>query len=140
MNEPYTTSLAAIRARRAAIATQRQALDAEEQELAVAERVVARLGATAMPRPNGNGRSQGERPPAESPAPARQADLVIATLKASASPWVETSADLQTQIKEIHGVEIPKNSLLPLLSRLTADKIVARDGPKLALKERVHGG
>lgn len=68
--------------------------------------------------------------------PQTQTDLIIATLKASADVWVESSSVLHDDILRIHGVDIKSNSLLPLLTGLKNEGIIVRDGPKIALAER----
>jgi hypothetical protein len=128
-------TLATIRARRAEIAKLRQALDAEEVELEVAERVIARLEAA---RPTSTGAQ-----PAKSGTgvPATQAELVKAVLRTSADPWFSSSTAIGEEIARTHGVEINPNSLQPLLWNMKKEGIIIRDANnRIALTERVQGG
>jgi hypothetical protein len=139
-------TLTSIRARRAEITKLRQALDLEDQELAVAERVVSRLEAhTAMQNENVDlsvpmvAHSSVSATAMLIPAPARQADFVIATLRASENVWFESSAALEREIAKTHGVIIKPTSLQPLLSNLKKRGAIVREGPRIALAQRAAG-
>lgn len=134
-----TDTLSDIRTRRAQIAKLKGELDEEDEELATAEKVVARLEA-GHGRANGAHAAPVRRRPAAGNKPTNR-DLVLAVLKSSEEPWIETSAQLHEKIKEIHGVDINFNgTLLPMLSDLKKHKVILRDGPKIALASRLKGG
>jgi uncharacterized protein involved in outer membrane biogenesis len=131
-------NLSTVRARRAQIALLRKALDTEDQELEIAELVLERLAAqpTAAaapnpPQPNGT-QTAIQRP-------VTQKDLIIATLRTRAEPWVESSRELQAEIERTHGVHIKDSSLLPQLTGLKDDGIIRRDTQnRIALVERLN--
>lgn len=125
-------TLAKIRARRAEIDRQIEALSAEVADLHVAERVVARFEAVSGPSQSAEGAKASSQP--------RHVDLIVATLKASPASWFVDWAALQRAIKELHDVDIPKSSLQPYLSNLKSAGIVVRNGPNIALRERVEKG
>ena len=143
-------NLSTIRARRAQLAKYRQQIDEEEKELEIAERVLTRLsGATTSavtPAVVMSGSSQLDEPSAEAirtgagdqPTPVTHKDLVLATLRARAEPWIPSSRELQAEIAEAHGVHIEDNSFLPLLSGLLAEGIIQRSEKGIALAERVQ--
>lgn len=122
MNDP----LAIVRARLAEIARLEIALAAEKEELRVTERVLTRLEAKPT-KSNGDG------------AALTHVDVIVSTLKSAHEPWFGTSDALHRAINRIHGRDIPPGSFRPLLSKLKADLVIARDGPKIALAERVKG-
>lgn len=132
--EPTEPNLSTVRQRRSAIAKQIKALQTEDGELEIAERVLTRLAPTTRSRDtNGGGLDFGN----PDPPPVTQKDLVIATLRARAEPWIESSRALQAEIQETHGVHIRDSSLLPLLTTLKDDKIIKRDSDnRIALAER----
>jgi len=138
-----TDTLTTIRTRRAEIIKLRQALDDEEKELTIAERVIERLAASTpvtVIAPNANGAplffpQQAPDKPGRQPT---HKELIIGTLRTVADPWVESSRVLHAKIKEIHGVDINfTGTFQPTLSDLKKAGTVLRDGPKIALAERI---
>ena len=121
-----TDHLTVVRARLSEIAKLETALAAEKEELRVTERVLTRLEAKPV-KSNGDG------------ATLTHVDLIVSTLKSAPEPWFVTSNALHKAIKQIHGRDIPPGSFRPLLSKLKTDLVIARDGPKVALRERVKG-
>src|SRR5947209_4445628 len=106
-------NLSTVRARREQLAKQRDQIDTELKELEITERVLTRLAATtvsawpvttfsASPPRNGGGT-------VSAPAPVTHKDLVIATLRTHAEPWVESSRHLQEEIEKAHGIHIKDN-------------------------------
>jgi len=142
-------NLSTIRARRAQLAKYRQQIDAEDEELEIAERVLTRLAvgtnSPVGPAVRKSESSQHDEPSAEAirtgagdqPNPVTHKDLVFAALRARAEPWV-SSRQLQTEIAEAHGIHIEDNSFLPLLSSLMAEGIIKRSEKGIALAERVQ--
>jgi hypothetical protein len=114
----------AIMARRAEIAQTRAALDEEERELVIAERVLARLA--------------GDAPPVAPRVRAarNQADMVLDALQVG-KLW-QDQGELADTVEIMDGVTIKPTSLQPLLSKLKlAGKIMKADG-KFALVERAE--
>jgi len=143
-------NLSTIRARRAQLAKHRQQIEAEEKELEIAERVLARLAvgtnSPVEPAVLMSGSSQPDEPSAEAirtgagdqPSPVTHKDLLLATLRARAQPWVASSRQLQAEIAEAHGIRIEDNSFLPLLSGLMEEGIIKRSEKGIALAERAQ--
>jgi hypothetical protein len=150
------TFLGAVRARRAEIAAQQRALEEEDDELAVAERVAERLEPSLRSKAAAGDRDAPNTEPTAAAAviagkgglsvratvqtlrrSMSQPELIVATLRASADPWFESSAALHDEILRIHGVDIKGNSLLPSLTGMKKDGLIIRNGPRLALAERV---
>ena len=82
-----------------------------------------------------SGSSQLDEPSAEArtgagdqPTPVAHEELVIATLRARAEPWVPSSGQLQAEIGEAHGIHIEDNRFVPLLSRLMQEGIIRAVG------------
>ena len=123
--------LTTIRSRREEISKNITALQAEDSELAVAEKVITRLAPIS-----GDGGSSSPR----EGQPPRQIDFVVKTLAHMPQRWAPDWTYLQTAIMNVFGVEIPKSSLQPYLSHLKNDGVIVRDGPKIALKSRVAKG
>jgi len=139
---PNTSFLLAIRSRMAEIRVQRQALDSEYGELETAERVAQRLEpilAVKTETDTTGAKSKGSERPANGTAPKRQTDYIKAVLKSSENPWCASFQVLHDEIKRIYDVDIPNNSLHPLLSKLKSEGVIVRNGLALALKERVEG-
>lgn len=127
--------LKTVRARLADIVEMIASLNAEAEEIRVAERVLLRLEATTKfaatwDKAINKGNSQSKL---------SQSELIIATLRSSAEPWFESTNHLRNAIKLIHGVEIKKSSLQPLVSIMTKEGIIRRDKHKIAFAERVKG-
>jgi hypothetical protein len=142
-------NLSTIRARRAQLANYRQQIDAEDKELEIAERVLTRLAvgtnSPVAPAVLMSGSSQLDEPSAEArtgagdqPTPVTHEDLVIATLRARAEPWVPSSGQLQAEIGEAHGIHIEDNRFVPLLSRLMQEGIIKRSEKGIALAKRAQ--
>lgn len=140
-----SSSLARVRARRAEIARRLNAigkettdLRAEDSELAVTERTLVRLegdGQTILdlvpvsPDPMAN-KFTGEKPSIK--------QLIIRTLKAAPNAWMDDSGAVWASIVREYGVAINKNSFYPQMhSLVTDDKVVVRDGRRIALAERL---
>jgi len=138
MNKPYSSLLEAIRSRRAEIQNIRTSLDAEDQELATAERVAERLEPTLLTQPAGKIHALTGQSNVHPAGKIKQSDLVIMTMRSAAQPWFESSSALGDEIKRIHGVEIKQNSLFPLISVLRAKGTIVREGQKIALAERIN--
>jgi hypothetical protein len=130
-------TLSDVRERRAKIASEIARLDAlkqEDQELEIAERVLARMAGQSAPEPRnpplvmsfaaGAGRTR------------KIADLVIDYLGASRELWL-TANEIRDGLSAIRGAEIPMSTISPTLSNLKANGIVSRDGLKVALTERL---
>jgi hypothetical protein len=117
--------LSLIRSRRAEIKLLRQKLDAEDSDLDQAERTILRLA--HMPIGNGTDTSA---------APKTQKEFVIHTLKNSESPWFINVRALRDEIAKL-GRDIPMSTFQPLISDLTKKEIIARDGSKIGLAERI---
>lgn len=130
-------NLSTVRARRAQINKLRKALDTEDHELEIAEAVLTRLAAhhnvdivPSIPQSNGTTTAIQQ--------PVTQRDLVIATLRTLSDPWIDSSANLLTEINSVHGASIKPSSLLPLLTALKNEGVIRRDGAnRIALAERV---
>jgi hypothetical protein len=144
-------TLAAIRARRAELRQVIESAASEDKDLEVAERVVARIEASggthtaSISVASVNGKSTVAV--AAIPQAARSngtvgrlpghAGLVIQVLRASTDPWIESASALHDEIQRLHGVDIKKTSLQPLLWRLdTQDKLIVRESGRIALAER----
>ena len=128
-------SLSDDRARRAKIAEQISALQAEDKGLAYAQDVLESLAEGdggfhihVKPRP---------RPlVVVYPTPPRgQAHKVLEVMRDSPKVWWK-SADLAEAYKERFGAEIVQASLHPLLSKLKNDGIIVRVGRNVALPEK----
>jgi hypothetical protein len=141
-------NLSTIRARRAQLANYRQQIDAEDKELEIAERVLTRLAvgtnSPVAPAVLMSGSSQLDEPSAEArtgagdqSTPVTHKDLVIATLRARAEPWVPSS-QLQAEIAKAHGIHIEDKSFLPLLSGLMEEGIIKRSEKGIALAKRAQ--
>ncbi len=127
-----------MHARLGEIAKLRESLDDEERDILTAIKVVARFES----RPK-----SAEAPTQEpgfflsAPPPTKMThrQAVIAALKAVVPPWVSSYAELQEIIKRDYGIDIPKTSILPLLSDLKGHGVIVRNGQEIALAERVMG-
>jgi hypothetical protein len=132
-------TLAAIRARLAEIAKIREALDAEQSELATAERVVSRLEvptATAAEASPAVVRGRIER--VRLTKDLTHEDMVRSVLRNSPDPWFASSTAVGAEIERTYNVTINPNSLQPLLWNLKKDGVVVRDNQnRVALADRV---
>jgi hypothetical protein len=138
-------NLSTVRARLDQLQKLRERIDAEQKELEIAQRVLTRLavGTTSAPPALPVVGGDTVNPPAgraTEATPVTQKDLIVATLRARAEPWAESSRDLQAEIERTHGVHIKDNSLLPLLTMLKGEGVIRRDAQnRIALAERVGG-
>lgn len=123
------SNLDTIRERRAAIAAQRTSLDREDAELAVAERVLARM-AGEEPAPV-NAMTSLVRP---RDALSRR-DKVLDVLSGEAV-WMN-SREINAAIFKKHGAFIKGSSFFPMLTTLKNEGVILREGDKMALKSRV---
>jgi hypothetical protein len=140
-----SSSLSRVRARRAQIAQRLAAigkettdLRAEDDDLAVTERTLARLEGDAQPNlelvtvdkdPMAN-KFAGERPSIK--------QMIVRTLKQAPETWAPDAQWVWDAIRRDFNVEINKNSFYPQISSLVDhDKSVVRDGKKIALVERL---
>jgi hypothetical protein len=125
-----TSTITNIRARRAEIAQLMEALEQEDDELEMAEKVVARL--EANPKTNGSAVTT-----TKANGALTQRDMIVGILRTRDNPWVESSKTLHTEIHKLYGVKITPGSFLPMLSYLKKKDVIVRAGPKIALAERV---
>lgn len=116
---------------RADLARQRAALDKQDADLAVAERVLAKL--------------EGSEPPPQQPfefsppgAALSRRDRVVEALSGQ-KLWM-TSAEINQAIANRHGALIKTTSFYPMISLLTKEGVLVRDEDKLALKRRIGEG
>jgi hypothetical protein len=119
-------SLILIRARRAAIKAERRRLDAEDAELDQAEKTIVRL---ASLRPQASPASNGA-------TPKTQKEFVIFTARTSENPWFESVRAFRDAVA-LKGKDIPMTSFQPLVSSMTSEEILKRDGAKVGLASRV---
>lgn len=119
-------SLILIRARRAAIKAERKRLDTEDAELDQAEKTIVRL---ASLHPQASPASNGA-------APKTQKEFVIFTAKTSENPWFESVRAFRDAVA-LKGKDIPMTSFQPLVSAMTSEEILKRDGAKVGLASRV---
>ena len=141
-------SLTAIRDQKATL--NRAILDAQAQiaDLEVAERIVRRFGHSSDgQRPSdleiGNLLADVEQVPnaAVSSATTNGSSLTIrallaAVLRQSESPWM-ASKELQARATALKGQEVPMSSVAPTLSVMKKSGLIARDGFRVALVERL---
>ena len=125
-----TDPLQLIRARRAEIAQARKALDAEDAELQSAEKTVLRLSTQ-------EGWTTNFGVPAKAAGPHTQRELVVATLRDSENLWFDSVAALRDEIERVHGRDIKITSLQPLVSMMTGESVIKRNGSKVGLAARV---
>lgn len=119
---------------RADLARQRAALDKQDAELAIAEKVLSEIEGSDAP-----------------PAPAQNAmlnmmaahglsrrDRVVEALSGKLL-WM-TSAEINDAIAKRQGARIKNTSFYPMLTVLKNEGVVVRDGDKMALKSRIGEG
>jgi len=140
MTNNLPTFLDNVRARRAEISRAKEALEKEDQELAIAEKVAEKLDPSLV-----SSVTRVADPDLVVPnkllataAPKRHSDLVLSTLKASANTWFESSEELREEVRRIYGIEIIRGSFLPLLTSLKNEGLIVRDGRKVALAEKTQ--
>lgn len=131
------SDLSLIRTRRAEIAKLRAELDAEDADLNITEKTLARLQAKSQ---TGDTVTRARRRIIRRIGQfgISQKEMLIGTLRAEPSPWVRDVRALQERIKEIHGAEIPMTSIYPYLTELKNAGIILRGkSGEIALAERV---
>lgn len=126
-------TLADIQARRDEIARDIERLRLEDEELAIAEQVLERLGG-AEPRPR-----RAVPAPQAANAPRSQRELVLDALEASAEPWLKAK-EIIALVRKRWSVAIPEKSLRPLLTMMKNQRLIERRGRLLALRHRARSG
>ena len=117
-----------IAARRAEILQSIEGLQGELKDLEAAERVLLQLyGGGAFEEDQGSQRHR---------ARLTTKRAILHYLKTTPSLW-RTSNQVQENVSEIKGVEVPLSSVSPMLSELKNDGLIVRDNLKVALAERV---
>ena len=156
-------TLADVRARRAEIAKAVGPLMAEDDELKIAEKVLARLAEAPEPAPTAAKVPPPTPPPrpVTSPAPddgasandddglsleetVRQKltgnenleDLTKLLFDNCSDDWW-TATEVQDYLTRVKGKEVPMSSVSPTLTKLKDAGVIVRDGLKVALKSRV---
>jgi hypothetical protein len=133
------SDLAKIKDRRAELAGQRKAIEDEERELEIAEKVLVRLG-RALPT------SINASAPLMTPAVtslsrdltrASVSDVLMHILSTSATVW-HTSSELQIEASRLKGKDVPMTTISPTLTALKKQNMVVRDGNKVAFAERAR--
>lgn len=134
------TGLQKIRDKRADLARQRAALERQDAELAIAEKVMAEI--------------EGDETPAQPALPAGSAPTALSKLVAtsrrtrilealSGEKVFMTSAEINEAIAKRYGAPIKGSSLYPMLSLLKQEKVIVRagkNGELIAIKRRAEGG
>ena len=142
------SDLSTIQARRAELAAHRQAIEAEEQELAIAERVLVRLARNAISRSaiTASGSAVLDDLTLEAnatvssnslPKTFSTKDLIRSLLSSSAVVWL-TSQEVRDGVVLAKGRDVPKSTIGPTLTAMKEAGIIVRDGNKVALKERAQ--
>lgn len=126
-------TLADIQARRDTIAREIECLRLEDEELAIAEQVMERLGGTE-PRAR-----QPFATPQAANAPRSQREFVLDALEISPEPWLKAKEIIAIARKR-WSVVIPEKSLRPLLTVMKNQRLIERRGRLIALRRRARGG
>jgi hypothetical protein len=146
-------SISGIRARRDELNESILKIQRELEDLTAAERLVLKFGSTessdriSVHRLEAHG-SATSPPAATHPTlqvvtpltnqkPMNLSGLVHAVLKQSASLWL-TTEEVRIRASDIKGENVPLGSIAPTLSILKKAGDVVRDGPKVALAERLN--
>lgn len=123
-----------IKERRAELAKMREAIDAEERELSIAERVLVRLHRHApAPLPavptieQAASKLQNRSTSTES--------LIERALRECATVWY-TSAEVRVDVSRLKGKDVPMTTIGPTLTAMKRNGTIVRDGNKVALAER----
>jgi hypothetical protein len=137
-------ALSIIRARRNEIAAAIADLEDEDKDLGTAELVLARLaGGVSAPKPPGaSSLKTASAPPSANEAkvrPSSQRGMVMEVLRDSGEAWL-ASGDLIAEVQKLWGAQVPEMSLRPLLSTMKRERVIVRDGHRIALRERVESG
>lgn len=130
------TGLQKIRAKRAELAQQRAALDGLDAELAIAERVLAKLEGDETPAAT----TPSAAPPPP-PAGASRRERILEALSGE-KVWM-TSGEINHAIWKRHGAMIKGSSLYPMLSVLKQEGVIVRagkNGENIAIRRRAEGG
>jgi hypothetical protein len=62
--------------------------------------------------------------------------IMVTVMRSMPDIWT-TARELQARVSEIKGREVPMSTISPTLSELKSDDLLARDGMKIALNERL---
>lgn len=126
------SDLQKIRDKRAAIAQQRAALERQDAELAIAEKVLREFA--NADHASAFGGDVGLPVLARAPSGSRR-ERVLEALSGE-TVWM-TSKEINFAIAQKYGVYIKGASLFPMLTALKNEGVIVRDGSKMALKSRV---
>ncbi|GLK49281.1 hypothetical protein GCM10017620_22540 [Brevundimonas intermedia] len=135
-----------IRDKRAHLARQRAAIDLQDAELEVAEKVLVRLeaerpeGKTFELQPVQPGKNDEPRDTFAFDVPPirlSRRELVLEALKGE-KIWM-TSAEINEEIAKRHGAQIKPTSFYPMLSNLKNEAVIKREGDRMALASRIEG-
>jgi hypothetical protein len=150
-------NLGDVRARRAKIARELQALQAEDRRLQTVEEALVELatkmgddsgsperGQLVRKRlPSGTAQPQPPSPKDERvrlrrrrPRQNTTAALIVDVLRTSTTAW-RTANEIQEEVGQRKGQPVPMSTISPTLSDMKAKGLIVRDGLKVALKERV---
>lgn len=124
--------------RRLEIKRQMSVLRAEDEELAIAERVLRRIhdGAGSQ-RGGGPGSLKKAANDRANGVPRSQREYVLVALERSERPWI-TTRDLLALVEQEWGVSLPAMSVRPLLTVLRDEGAIVRDNRLVALARRVR--
>lgn len=113
-------------------------LEAEERELAIAEKVLRRMegGAEA---PHKREAMSTKAVANDGGAQKSQRAYLLEGLEAAETPWV-TSGELLSLIQERWGARLPATSVRPLLTLLRNEGLIVRDNRRIALAKRTRTG
>ena len=126
MTNPY---LDLLQSRAQAITSQISALQGELDDLRIAERVHVRLVSPAT--------NMATEPIAGPPIKRGTVrSFVVEFLKTSQSPWAAPQ-EIHEGAGKLKGSEIPTGTIYPTISEMVRDKILTREGGKIALSERI---
>jgi hypothetical protein len=145
-------SLADVRARRAEIAKIIEPLQAEERELAAVEAVLVRRFGSTPPAgptpatassvaPQGAEKSDDDEEFVHDVVKRKMKgnetieELILMSLDECSEDWW-TAAQMQENLKEIKGREVPMSSVSPTLSNMKNRGLIVRDGLNFALPAR----
>jgi hypothetical protein len=120
------SDLSRIIARIAEIEKAQAAFALELDELRVAQRVLARLGAQSDMQPASP----------KTPRAATTKALFVDILRDNPEPWM-TANQVRERASFLKGSDIPMGTVSPTLTDLKNDGLVVRDGLKVALAERI---
>lgn len=114
-----------VQARRADVARQRRILESEDQDLAVAERILLQLANSKVSDVS------------QSPVRTQGKGQKWAVLDAlEQGELFQDQEAVREAASRLHGIEIKITSLQPLISKLKTDGLLVRQGNKLALASR----